>query len=53
MDGYRYVVEVIVGGGGGHALYVRDFYFSSNAAFAEKELSDNGTSSTQGSHHEF
>lgn len=39
-EGYKYVVEVVVGGGGGHALYLRDFQFKSNAAFVEKDTTD-------------
>lgn len=48
MEGYRYVVEVVVGGGGGHALHIRDFEFNTNAALAERDFSD-CTSTTQNS----
>ena len=35
VEGHRYVVEVVVGGGGGHALYLNDFEFSSTGGFVE------------------
>ena len=35
VEQHRYVVEVIVGGGGGHALYLSDFEFSCTGAFIE------------------
>ena len=37
VEGHQYIVEVVVGGGGGHALFLSDFDFSSTAALVEME----------------
>jgi len=36
-EGYRYVVEVLVGGGGGHELHIKDLEFKSSSCFVKME----------------
>lgn len=39
-EGFRYVVEILVGGGGGHQLFIRDFEFTSSACLVKVDKAD-------------
>lgn len=38
--GFRYVVEIFVGGGGGHELHIRNFEFTSSPCLVEASCAD-------------